>query len=133
MISSIVLEENILQNAILQIKFRASSVPEFGGFSITPFHALGSNLSCYTNLYFLLLILVGLSGVIWHNRRAEGKYRASLCVPYIVIWVLPFVWVMLFKNHSYGHGSFTYRMFAMTVYGGMSMLILGRDNKKGVI
>lgn len=121
-IASVTLGENVVQNAIEQIAFRASSLSEFGEFNISPFFAIASNLSCLTNLYFLILIIGGALVLIKRLRTMSLAW-----VPYAMICAMPFVWCVLFRNHSYGHGSFTYRMFALTVYSGISMLLQDSD------
>lgn len=127
-IASVVLKENTILEAVNQIIYRSSSVPDFGEFTITPLRALASNLSCFTNVIFLILIAGGLTAVVVYNRRQKrGKWYFSSCIPYLFLCMLPFIWVILFKNHSYNHGSFTYRIFALTVYSGMSMLINCRN------
>lgn len=129
-IASIVLGENVITEAVHQVVYRSSSNADVGDIVITPFMALASNLSCFTNLFFLILIVLGLIGVLIYRRKRhiEG-YSLQNCIPYICICAVPFVWALLYKNHSYGHGSFTYRMFTVTVYGGMSMLLTDRKKK----
>lgn len=123
-ISSVVLGKNMIAEAISQVIYRSSSTPTLGDFTITPILAIASNLSCFTNIYFLLLMVVGLVLAIVLGRKHFGpKLDWAACVPYLCICIVPFVWCACYKNHSYTHGSFTYRMFTMTIYAGMSMLV----------
>lgn len=123
-VASLLLRRNLIGEAVEQVVYRSSSTPDVGEFSISPLRALASNLSCFTNVYFLVLIAVGLAMVLILRKKAGIKaWNWNACIPYLCICIVPVVWTMLFKNHSYGHGSFTYRMFTMTIYSGMSMLL----------
>lgn len=124
-LASLILGENIIGDAIGQVLYRSSSVPDAGGASISSIRALASNLSCFTNVYFLLLIAGGIVIVWILRRRTRSGWSWQDCIPYLCICVVPFLWAVIFRNHSYGHGSFTYRMFTMAIYGGMSMLVSG--------
>ncbi len=131
-LASIVLGKNVIGDAVRQVIYRSSSTADVGDFSISPFMALASNLSCFTNAFFLLIIILGLIGVwIYRKKRQVEGYCLQNCIPYVCVCAVPFVWTFLFKNHSYGHGSFTYRMFTVTIYGGMSMLMTYRKKKEG--
>lgn len=123
-IASVVLGRNMIADGISQVLYRSSSTPDLGDFTISPLTAIASNLSCFTNLYFVILIVVGVATAIILGRKRYGtRLDLPACVPYLCICIVPFVWCACFKNHSYTHGSFTYRMFTMTIYAGMSMLV----------
>ncbi len=130
-IASVVLGENLVSEAVRQVAYRSSSTADVGDFKISPFMALASNLSCFTNVFFLALIALGLTGVLVSRKKMGLRgFVWQNCIPYICICAVPFAWAMLYKNHSYGHGSFTYRMFTVTIYGGMSMLLTFREKKR---
>lgn len=129
-IASVILKENVIIDAIKQIAFRTSRLSEWGDSEISFFQALASNLSCYTNVYFLALILAGIIWLmIYLKTHKNEKFQKEHWIPDLVMAILPFIWVFVLKNHSYGHGSFTYRIFSLTVYAGMSIFLCGR--KKG--
>ena len=48
---------------------------------------------------------------------------------YLLVAVMPFAWYIAFKNHSYSHGSFTFRCLFITVYAGMNALLNYGGNK----
>lgn len=130
-LASLLTKENIVSEAIFQVIYRSSSTPDVGDFSITPFLALASNLSCFTNVFILILIAIGFFSILVYWKKMKAKvWIPQNCAAYSCICVIPFLWTMFFKNHSYGHGSYTYRIFAVTVYGGMSMLVWGRRDAK---
>lgn len=130
-VASVVLGENVFGEAVRQVAYRSSSTADVGDFKISPFMALASNLSCFTNVFFLALIVLGLISVpVFRKKMGLRGYLWQNCIPYICICAVPFAWAMLYKNHSYGHGSFTYRMFTVTIYGGMSMLLTFREKRR---
>ena len=48
-----------------------------------------------------------------------------MLVPFLLLSVLPFLWILLLANHSYIHFHFTYRVFSVTIFAilcGLSVL-----------
>lgn len=123
-LASIFLHQNIVKEGIEQVLFRSSSTPEYGDFKITILKAWGSNVCNYVNLVYIIVILVGLILVC---RKIRPKQCSVIDVfrqngIYLLIAMTPFVWYGVFKNHSYSHGSFTFRCLLVTVFAGMIFL-----------
>lgn len=80
---------------------------------------------------FLILILIGLFAVI-RLMRKNGIIcnNWKVYAVYVPVIIMPVVWYGIFKNHSYTHGSFTYRALMITVYGGMSALVRGLEDRR---
>lgn len=129
--ASVILQEDIIEAAVDQVVYRSSAQAEIGGggYTISAMKAIFSNFSSYTNFMFLILILIGLFAVI-RLMRKNGRIcnNWKVYAVYIPVIIMPVVWYGIFKNHSYTHGSFTYRALMITVYGGMSALVRGVEN-----
>lgn len=120
-LASIVLHQNVVKEGIEQVLFRSSSVSEYADFQITILKAWGSNVCNYVNILYIGLIIIGLilacKGIrfyersLWKCIKNEGIF--------LVIAMMPFIWYGVFKNHSYSHGSFTFRCLMVTVFAGM--------------
>lgn len=123
-LASLIMHQNLIKESLQQVAFRASSTSEMGDFKITFFQAIGSNVCNYVNLVYIIVILVGLISVCRKIRPKQYSLPEVLKQYgiYLLIAMTPFVWYGVFKNHSYGHGSFTFRCLFITVFAGMVFL-----------
>lgn len=123
-LASLIMHQNLIKESLQQVAFRASSTSEMGDFKITFFQAIGSNVCNYVNLVYIIVILVGLISVCRKIRPKQYSLLEALKQYgiYLLIAMTPFVWYGVFKNHSYGHGSFTFRCLFITVFAGMVFL-----------
>lgn len=123
-VASLIMHQNLIEESLQQVAFRASSTSEMGDFKITFFQAIGSNVCNYVNLVYIIVILVGLISVCRKIRPKQYSLPEVLKQYgiYLLIAMTPFVWYGVFKNHSYGHGSFTFRCLFITVFAGMVFL-----------
>lgn len=123
-IASVVLHQNVIKEGIEQVLFRSSSTPDMGDFKITILKAWGSNVCNYVNIVYLAIILIGLIWVCYKIRPSKCSLPEILREEgiYLLIATMPFVWYGVFKNHSYSHGSFTFRSLFITVFAGMVFL-----------
>lgn len=90
-VASLLLRRNLIREAVEQVVYRSSSTPDVGEFSISPLRALASNLSCFTNVYFLVLIAVGLAMVLILRKKQEsrigiGTHVFRICVFALFLW-----------------------------------------------
>lgn len=123
-IASAVLQRNVIKEGVEQVLFRSSSTPDMGDFKITVLKAWGSNVCNYVNIVYLVIILIGLIWVCYKIRPSKYQLMEILRTEgiYLLIATMPFVWYGVFKNHSYSHGSFTFRCLFITVFAGMVFL-----------
>lgn len=124
MVASLIMHQNLIKESLQQVAFRASSTSKMGDFKITFFQAIGSNVCNYVNLVYIIVILVGLISVCRKIRPKQYSLLEALKQYgiYLLIAMTPFVWYGVFKNHSYGHGSFTFKCLFITVFAGMVFL-----------
>lgn len=67
----------------------------------------------------VLYLIVFLSVILSLINRKTIKRK----IPYIIIAIIPFIWFILIKNHSYVHARFTCRNLLLTIFA-LSILIL---------
>lgn len=124
-LASIVLKENIVKEAILQILFRVSNdVSDIGIIeNVNCYDALARNLSVLTEpgivvINFILIVAVLVRGVKHTNEKVTGKILLSL----FLIGCLPFLWITIVVNHSYVHYWMVYRILGISFFAWESVI-----------
>jgi hypothetical protein len=105
-ISSIILQKNIVENALNQFIFRTSTD------NFSRLDALFDNLLIYKKRSYL--IIAALIGIYYIKKLINFRENISLsklkeCTPLILISLIPFIWFIIVSNHSHIHYYFTYR------------------------
>lgn len=74
---------------------------------------------------FMLLLFLGGCILLWYKNRGgcQVKDKVLYSLPYIVMILLPVVWLMILANHSWVHSRYTYRELAVTVLAGSAMVL----------
>lgn len=74
---------------------------------------------------FLLLLFLIVCVILWYKNRGgyfrKQKFLNSL--PYVLMIVLPLMWLVLLANHSWVHSRYTYRELAVTVMAVSAMIL----------
>lgn len=128
-LASIILQKNVIENAIAQATLRMSS--PYSRMEMTASRAIFANLLSLGNFIFLLLVLLGMYLVI--HRMIKQKQICTdfrIYAVYMPVIIMPFLWYAVLQNHSCSHGFFTYRSLIITIYAGMSMLLRGVNSIK---
>lgn len=117
-ISSLILQENIVYNAIQQMFFRIQGNEQYpldriGSIAIN-FETMFSNNNIGYFLGLLLLVLL----------FSYKKINAHKLLPLIVIAIMPYVWYLILSNHSGIHYWFTYRAQSVTLFSVLSICII---------
>lgn len=113
-ITSIICNRSMIQNAIIQAKYRTENQ------SISYVKVLERNLSFLS--YFIPFISIAIAGtytiirlIINRNEKFNIKKNVQIALPYLFIGILPFAWYSVLKQHSMIHSFFTYRILCITV------------------
>lgn len=118
LLSSIILNKNVLYDAVRQAKLRSIGGRE------TIIDTLTINLESMLMPYFyntagkwyglLLMGLIGvfLIGILIAFHKANFMYM----IPYFLAGVIPYIWMCIFKEHSCAHWIFVYRIQMITVF-----------------
>ena len=125
-ISTIILDKNIIMNAFKQFIFRTSSV-EF-----TRSDAILNNILVYKKRAYL--VIIGCMLIYYVKRAIDSKRffkkdNFKSLIPFIIIALMPFVWYFLVSNHSYIHSFFTYRELVIFFFAIMCMLEYKLNNE----
>ncbi|APZ49227.1 hypothetical protein BW721_05780 [Jeotgalibaca sp. PTS2502] len=128
-LSSLILQKNVLGDAIGQAAFRTTGSSET--VEVSALRALQDNFELMfagpgfkLALVFFLFWLI--TWLFFHKPLKEsGKY-----VPLLLISVFPYFWYIVLANHSVFHYWFTYRNQAVTVFAILSFLVALIDLEK---
>lgn len=131
-LAEVLTEEHVISDAISQVIHRTVGNSDVSGRKANALTAIAANLSCYTNVVFLVLILICFIVFICNMSRrrtivVEGKCIAKRNVHLLWIALIPFVWYALTASHSFDHSSYTYRSIMVTVF---ALLAYACSNKE---
>lgn len=120
-IGSLVLRTNIIANAVEQASFR------IGGSSDMPTDHIGTLLlnlkTMFPKIVIVLLLITVLIFIYFVIKsRPISKNPWPVLLQLALIAVTPYVWYMVFSNHSQIHAWFTYRSQAITVFALLSAI-----------
>ena len=119
MLSTVILQDNVILNALEQISMRSSHVQD--GEQITMLDTWLRNVEFYFEKPYLMLIVVcviiAAVGIVRH--RKDMKRIVADTIPFIIVAVIPFAWYAFAGQHSYEHHWFTYRALITSVFACM--------------
>ena len=127
-ISSIVLNQDIISNGLEVISVRSSTE------GVSRFDALFKNISIYNYPYYIgIMILIG---IYYIARLIKIKETITInklkkIIPFLLIGITPFLWYLFASNHSYIHYWMTYRIlfvFFFAIMCSLEYLITKRTN-----
>ena len=131
-LSTLVLRDNVMANALSQILLRASHTQN--GERLTVLDTWLRNVEFYFEKPYLILIALCLAAVFAGIFRSRGQL-ADVCIdsiPFLLVAVMPFMWYALAGQHSYEHHWFTFRGLVTTVFACMCICArLYRDTDTG--
>lgn len=114
-LAQLLTDENVITDALNQILRRTVGEVDYQGRRANLITAVAANFSCYTNVIFLVLIVICLVWfVVCLKKRKANGYKGNL--NYVLISLIPIVWYILLTSHSFDHSSFTYRALMVSVY-----------------
>ncbi len=125
-IASIVLNQDIVTEAIMQIFFRTGGSEEY------PATKLGAMWENIKYLYNTVLLLIGIIiAVVWviifvkklKNKEIKNIKSLKMIIPLIIIAIYPYLWYAVVAGHSTIHAFFTYRIQAITIFAGLCAMI----------
>lgn len=132
-LSSIILEENIILDAFKQMKYRSDLIVD--DTNISYLEVLGKQIKyyCYPlgKTIFAMKYIFLLATILPEFIKAKyTKSTFKLTAIYLIIFVLPFVWYFVLGNHSAVHYWFTYRTLSVSDFALlMSLIAITKQNK----
>ena len=104
-LATLILGENVFANAFNVGLYRV------GAEDFTRWDAVSTN---FNMLLLPMVLLLALSFLIFMLvRRLKFNWKKALL--YLLIGLMPYLWIFVFSNHSYVHWWFTYRLQAISV------------------
>lgn len=117
-IADLMLHTGTIKDAVWSIIGRTEAIggrPRFNG----GFYVIGLNLQEYDHVIYPVMAaavaLVSLTlAIAACRKRGAGTVLARL-VPYMIVFCIPFVWIIVVQHHSALHARFTFRILAVAV------------------
>ncbi len=121
-ISSIILNKNVITDAINQFLFRADAS---GNNETNKIEVIGKNFSIYFNNIVLTMLVVYLIIYALNLIKHIDKTKSKKCIiPLALISILPYVWYIVLSNHSDIHSWMAYKIQAVTLFGILSTTLI---------
>ena len=117
-IATIFTDQNIIKEAILMALYRMSSTSAESGevLKIGITQVLKNNFGVYWHWPYGVIILLYAIMVIVRLARKQYTWKKSYFLVTVVLCLLPIVWYVLVKNHSYIHYWMTHRNIVLIVF-----------------
>lgn len=131
-LSTLILKENVISNALSQVLLRSGNVQE--GEQITVADTWLRNVEFYFEKPYLILIAAALviAAIGIYKNRKQLKSVITDVIPMVIVAAIPFVWYAFAGQHSYEHHWFTYRALFASVFACMCICArLFRELQKG--
>ncbi len=138
-IVDLIYHNNVIQKSFEQIIYRtvSNNLETYHSFflNFNVFDTIIANLKLAFNGPSIILAIGLIIYILNLLHEFSKKYKIkfnSVSLIYLLISIVPFVWYILFKNHSYQHAFFTYRNLIVTVVGFATFLfnILKKGERK---
>lgn len=117
-IADLTLHTGTIKDAVWSIIGRTEAIggrPRFNG----GFYVIGLNLQEYDHVIYPVMAaaiaLVSLALVVAACRKKGAATVLVRLVPYMIIFCIPFVWIIVVQHHSALHARFTFRILAVAV------------------
>ena len=123
-ISDIVFNTGTIENALTKIMSYTISTEEV---SVNILQVIKSNLH-YISKPIIFLIVTTIVSLLLSKGYLKDIKRQN--INYFIIGILPFLWFIIVKNHSYIHARFTFRDLLLTIF---VLSIITMDNVKTFI
>ena len=115
-IGSMITNTDILQNALRSVAVRASAVSGSGE-HITIGECYSRNIRAFLDTPFVfpgLFVLCSALVSCLQEKRLPVEIVFQMLLPYLLVGVLPFVWYIVARNHSFAHSFFTCKALVVT-------------------
>ena len=128
LIGSVILRQNVLQNAAETMSFRLMGNEEYSGGLLTDrLHAISVNaklmfLSSGRRVAVLLVLVLVILLVIALWRRTRSRQKQLQAFSVLLVGTFPYIWYFALANHSLIHTFFTYRAQAVSVFALLAFL-----------
>lgn len=118
-VASLLSDINVIEDALKQVAFRLSATDEKGT-SCSVLHVWNVNISAFVKTP-VMLVAIGyiISKINQIVKKQKMKELIEQSFRYAIIVMLPIVWYVVTRNHSWPHAYFTCKALIVTAFGGM--------------
>ncbi len=137
LVSDLTLHRGTIKDALWTVIGRTEAIggrPRFNGagYAITlNFREYESPVYAVAAIVLLLAVILGAGLAV---KRAGAEKTGQKLLPFLVVFVLPFGWILVAQNHSALHAGFTFRILAVAVSAlvgmGLQEMALIREKKR---
>lgn len=117
-IADVTLHTGTIKDALWSIIGRTEAIggrPRFNGGG----YVIGLNLDEYDSVLYriaaIILVLTALAVVAAACRKAGTAYVMAQLAPFVLVFCIPFVWIILVQHHSALHARFTFRILSVAM------------------
>ena len=117
-IADLTLHTGTIKDAIWSIIGRTEAIggrPRFNG----GFYVIGLNLQEYNHVIYpvmaAVIVLFSLARIVAACRKRGAGTVLTGLIPYMIVFCIPFVWIIVVQHHSALHARFTFRILAVAV------------------
>jgi len=119
-IADITLQTGTIRDAVWNVIGRTEAIggrPRMNG----GFYVLSLNLQEYNSVIYGImagaLIVLAVAAIIWAlYRKVPVKAILETVVPFLIIGVIPFAWILVVQHHSALHARFTFRILGVAAF-----------------
>lgn len=128
LLADIFTDKRVIRDALNQAIHRTVGSSDQLDAHVNPIKSVAANLSCFTNVIFITLILLIVT--VWIVGIIRNGWDIN-ALNYLFIMFLPIIWMCVLQNHSYDHSSYTYRSLVVSFWS--LLQTFGVDKKTVVI
>lgn len=110
----------MLSQVLEQIRFRSkipvrNSVPMASRWSVISRNLAFLSKPVTKGVAVACVLLAIVMRIVKRKKKLDFKENIRSCIPYIVIFFIPFVWFIIISQHSYTHAFFVYRTLMIAI------------------
>lgn len=115
-IASLFLDDNIMIDAAKQFLLRSSIMTGDTGEDFSWFDTIRKNISVFQRNGFRLLFIMIAIWLIYIVVKKSGELHWKRAIPYLLVFLFPFFWYLITRNHAYIHYWMTWRILVISVF-----------------
>lgn len=123
-LGTILVGDNFIENALMSVNQRLGIT-----FSFNFFDVIKLNLNQFFSETINILIFIGCIILIIIKFRKNPIEKLKIFSPILIIFFMPFIWMLLSNNHSAVHYWMIYRLFAISLFSMLIILTILFDQK----
>lgn len=112
---SLIYNRDIIHNALQQAKFRSTGMKQYGYLTVVEKNLRFLSPTVISINLALIIIYSIIKLIKNRNGKINIKQNLYTTIPFICLGILPFIWYLALRQHSYIHTFFTYKILIITI------------------